>query len=46
MPIHPLRIFEFFLFTFFLSNSALLAIESDIKVAVIHFEPHFQQVLM
>lgn len=44
MPILERKIFVFFYLFFFLSTSDVIAIESDVKVAVIHFEPHFQQV--
>lgn len=44
MLIHARKIFDFFYLLFSLSTSAVLAIESDVKVAVIHFQPHFQQV--
>ena len=44
MPIYVRKIFQFFYLICFLSTSTVLAIESDVKVAVIHFQPHFQQV--
>ncbi len=44
MPIYARKIFHLFYLICFLSTSTALAIESDVKVAVVHFQPHFQQV--
>lgn len=44
MPTHVSKIFKFYYLFFFFLTSVVFATEVDVKVAVVHFQPHFQQI--